>query len=360
MNNRIREVLLERGISQKELAQGIGMSEIGLSKALDGSATLSTISKVASYLGVEASSLIISSKILKAKFGSDKTPLKLGKIEIPCYVLEDGTRVFSGRGLQKAIGYESKSGQWMKSFSNMEGIRDAMYAGELSIYDRLSNPIKFVRNDAGGSQSDTNAYEATLLIDICSAIIDANRAGTFNNERIVFNADVIIRSVAKVGIIALIDEATGYDKEKDRAKDALQKFLSEFLREEASKWVKTFPDSFFEMIYRLNGWTWTTSASRPGYVGQLINDWVYQRIGPMVKQELEVKNPRLPNGRRAKKHHQFLSEIGKEKLGQHLESLGALARAVKYNKHKFVELLNNAYPRPNEQFTFDFDWDDED
>lgn len=359
MKNRIREVLSERGISQKELAQGIGMSEIGLSRALDGSATLATITKVANFLRVEAQSLIVSTKVLKAKFGSDKTPLRFGELEIPCYVLEDGTRAFSGRGLQRAIGYESKSGQWMKSFSNLEGIRDAIHAGELSIADRLANPIKFTRNDAGGSQSTTNAYEATLLIDICSVIIDANRAGVFNDERIVFNADVIIRSVAKVGIIALIDEATGYNKEKDRAKDELQKFLSKFLREEASKWVKTFPDSFFEMIYRLNGWSWTTSASRPGYVGQLINDWVYQRIGPKVKQELEIKNPKLPNGRRAKKHHQFLTEVGKEKLGQHLESLGALARAVKYDKAKFIELLNNAYPRPNEQFTFDFDWEDD-
>ena len=33
-------------------------------------------------------------KILKAKYGSDKTPLRFGELEIPCYVLEDGTRVF--------------------------------------------------------------------------------------------------------------------------------------------------------------------------------------------------------------------------------------------------------------------------
>lgn len=55
-------------------------------------------------------------RLLKSIYGSDKTPLKLGDLEIPCYVLEDGTRVFSGRGVQKAIGYDSKSGQWMKSF----------------------------------------------------------------------------------------------------------------------------------------------------------------------------------------------------------------------------------------------------
>lgn len=62
----------------------------------------------------------------------------------------------------------------------------------------------------------------TILIDLCSIIIDANRSGVFNDMVVVNNADIIIRSVAKVGIIALVDEATGYNKVKERAKDELQ------------------------------------------------------------------------------------------------------------------------------------------
>ena len=97
----------------------------------------------------------------------------------------------------------------------------------------VSNPIKFNRNGAGGSQSITYGYEVTILIDLCSIIIDANRSGVFNDMVVVNNADIIIRSVAKVGIIALVDEATGYNKVKERAKDELQKFLNRFLSEEA-------------------------------------------------------------------------------------------------------------------------------
>ena len=235
-------------------------------------------------------------KLLKAIYGSEKTPLKLGELEIPCYVLEDGTRVFSGRGVQKAIGYENKSGQWMKSFCNIEGLSYYMNAGENSIADRLANPIKFQRVDAGGSQASTNGYEVTLLVDICSAIIDANRAGVFNNENIVRNADIIIRAVAKVGIIALVDEVTGYQNDKDRAKDELQQFLSEFICEEASKWVKTFNDSFFEMIYRMHNWNWTMTHKRPGVVGKWINDIVYERIGPIILSELKRVNPKNEKG----------------------------------------------------------------
>lgn len=43
----------------------------------------------------------MSEKILKALYGSDKTPLSWVNWKFPCYVLEDGTRVFSGREYKK-------------------------------------------------------------------------------------------------------------------------------------------------------------------------------------------------------------------------------------------------------------------
>ena len=85
--------------------------------------------------------------------------------------------------------------------------------GENSVIERINNPIKFKRPGAGGSQSVTYGYEVTILIDICSGIIEANRDGEFDDEIIVRNADIIIRSVAKTGIIALVDEVTAFDKE---------------------------------------------------------------------------------------------------------------------------------------------------
>lgn len=289
-------------------------------------------------------------KLLKSIYGSDKTPLKLGDLEIPCYVLEDGTRVFSGRGVQKAIGYDSKSGQWMKSFCNIKGLSPYFYAGDQSIAERLSNPIKFKRVDAGGSQSDTNGYEVTLLVDICSVIIDANRAGDFDDTKIVRNADIIIRSVAKVGIIALVDEVTGYQQDKDRAKDELQKFLAQFISDEASRWVKTFNDSFFEMIYRMHGWNWTMTHKRPGVVGTWINDIVYERLAPVILTELQKVNPKTDKGTRKDRHHQHLTEeIGRPKLKEHLAAVEALGRASGYNWVRFMQMLNAAFPKQYQQ-----------
>ena len=358
MNNRIKEVLKEKGISQKELAAKIGMSEVGLSKAVNGAASKPTMEKIAEVLGVAFDDLI-DKNTRYAKFGSDKTPLKLGELEIPCYVLDDGTRVFSGRGIQKAIGYESKSGQWMSSFSKLNGLSSYICAGNPSVSDKLSNPIPFTRNAAGGSQSTTNGYEVTILVDICSAIIDANRAGVFNDSLIVRNADIIIRAVAKVGIIALVDEATGYNKEKTRAKDELQKFLDKFLSEEAARWIKVFDDSFFEDLYKMHNWTWTQTSKRPGIVGKWINDIVYERIAPLVLAELDRKNPKNENGNRSKKHHQYLSrEIGLPKLKQHLEAVHAIARISGYDWVSFMHNMDKAYPKQYQQLCIDFDFEE--
>ena len=358
MQNRIKEVLKEKGISQKDLAGMVGMTEVGISKAVNGTASKSTMEKIADVLDVSYEELM-SKDVRYAKYGSDKTPLKLGELEIPCYVLDDGTRVFSGRGIQKAIGYESKSGQWMSSFSKLEGLSPYICAGTNSVFDKLSSPIPFKRNAAGGSQSTTNGYEVTILVDICSAIIDANRAGDFNDTRIVQHADIIIRAVAKVGIIALVDEVTGYNKEKTRAKDELQKFLDKFLSEEAARWVKVFDDVFFEDLYKMHNWTWTQTSKRPGVVGKWINDIVYERIAPLVLTELDKKNPKNENGNRSKKHHQYLSrEVGLPKLKQHLEAVHALSVASKYNWLEFMRLMDAVYPRQYQQLEIDFDFEE--
>lgn len=54
-----------------------------------------------------------------------------------------------------------------------------------------------------GSQPAYNGHEATLFIDICNAIIDLNRAGVLTPSQSVYAkfADIIVRSVAKVGVL---------------------------------------------------------------------------------------------------------------------------------------------------------------
>jgi hypothetical protein len=294
-------------------------------------------------------------KLPKAIYGSDKTPLRLGAIDIPCYVLEDGTRVLSRSGIQKAIGYTGQSGEMLTRFvTKKNGFPDEVVAG-------VSNSIKFVRVDAGGSRPMTNGYEASLLIDICTSIIDLNRAGVLSPKEQIYAefADIIVRAVAKVGIIALIDEVTGY--QEVRGKDVLQDFLTKYIKDEAGKWVKRFPDEFFSNMFDMKGWTWNyASTKKPGVVGRYINDQVYSRLAPFVLEELRRINPVTDKGRRKTKHHVWLTdEIGHPKLQEHFAVLIALQKASGKNWNNYLRMLNRSLPKYGQTMEMDFPDQDE-
>jgi hypothetical protein len=299
--------------------------------------------------------------ILKAEYGSDKTPLKLGDTEVPCYVLEDGTRVLSGRAMQKAIGYEGSSGDWLRNFLKQKAISASISP---DIIAGLGEPIKFMRVDAGGSQPITYGYEATKLIDLCDALIDLKKAGVLKPSQEIYavQAEMIIRSVAKVGIIALVDEVTGY--EKAREKDALQLFLQKFLEDEKGKWVRTFPPEFFEAIFKMKGWTWKqASTKKPQVVGHYINNYVYSRLAPKILGELRHRNPKDDKGNRKGKHPQWINpDFGHPKLKEHLQILTAFARASGFNWLNWNRLVERALPKFNNDGTqiVQLDFPDED
>ena len=253
----------------------------------------------------------------------------------------------------------SKSGSWLSRFIKRSDLLDYFCARDNDIISRIENPIKFTQGGGRDNVLDAYGYEVTLLIDICSAIIDANRAGNYTDEIVVANADIIIRSVAKVGIIALVDEVTGYNKDKNRAKDELQQFLKTIISQEAARWVKTFDDNFFEMLYKLHNWNWSKTNKHPGVVGYWINDIVYERLGPMILTELKKANPKNENGNRKGKLHQYLTpESGHPKLKEHLASVQTLAKACNYNLPKFMQLLDTALPKQYQQMSLLFPEDD--
>ena len=66
--------------------------------------------------------------------------------------------------------------------------------------------------------------------------------------------EILAPALARVGIIALIDEATGYQEIRDR--QALQQILDKYLLKEYAAWAKRFPDEFYKQIFKLRGWEW--------------------------------------------------------------------------------------------------------
>ena len=298
-------------------------------------------------------------KILLAQYGSDKTPLKLGNLELDCYVLEDGTRVFSGRGIQKALGSKSTSGQWLSTYINKGPLANRFSKALSKITERISNPIKFRRNNAGGSQVATNGYDVTLLVDICSAILDADRENIEVDHQIVMNADIIIRSVAKVGIIALVDEATGYQYDRERYE--LQQILKKYISEELLPWTKRFPDVFYKELFRLNGWDFTVKGihNRPGIIGKWTNKIIYEQLPKGVLDELKRKTPKNERGNRTAKFHQHLTlDMGEPELEKQITKVIALFQASD-NMQQFWTMFQKMIDRQNGQLSLPFVFDED-
>jgi len=285
-------------------------------------------------------------KVLVSKYGSPDRPLKIGDIAIPCYVLENEKRVIAHSGMLIALGMSPTSGSGggarrLEQFALSNRINPFISSDLMS---RINQPIKF---RLGGIIA--SGYDATILVDICNAIMDARKAGvlTARQELTAERSEMLVRAFAKTGIIALVDEATGY--QEVREKDALKQFLDKFLLAEEAKWVKTFPDDFFEMIFRMKGWTWHyASTKKPQVVGHYVNDLVYARIAPEVLKELRQKNPSIPGRGRKHKHTQFINvDFGHPKLREHLFSLVALGRASGFNWNNFNRMVQRAFPKFN-------------
>ncbi len=193
-------------------------------------------------------------------------------------------------------------------------------------------------------------YEAHVLADLCQAILDARESGllkTKQEKRYGVACYVLSRAFMKVGIDALVDEATGYQEIRDRL--ALQAILDKYLRKELAAWAKRFPDEFYEQLFRLRNWEWKgMKVNRPQVVAGYTRDLVYERLAPGILKELEVKNPKDDRGRRKHKHHQWLTdEVGHPALAQHLYALVSLMRAAKGWKD-FYQLVQRAFPKKGE------------
>ena len=296
------------------------------------------------------------SKTLKIVAGTPDRPLSIGEISIPCYVLEDETRVLSQRGVfasLKAARGGSKShcegDDELPGFANQKWLKPFL-KGDLVM--AMKNPILFQL-----SGSNAFGYPATMLVELCDAIIEAERKGrtTDRQQQIVTRAMILIRGFATVGIIALIDEATGY--QRIREERSLATILEKFIAKELQSWTKTFPYEFYEQIFRLKGWTGPDGVKRPSVIGRYTNTLVYGRLAPGILEELQKKNPTLPEGGRRQRHHQwFTPEQGHPKLKEHLASVIALMRAAP-NWDAFNRSIRRAFPKTGDQGTLYIDDD---
>lgn len=291
---------------------------------------------------------------------NDKTIKYSGELDIngykiPCFVLKDGMRVLSTTGIQTALGVTENEPEQRSSGRMDEILSSSAVKPHLAIEDE---PSKYIPIECFIGKKKISAYPATILPDMCEALLKARDSGAKLGKRqlnVVAKAELIIRSLAKVGIIALVDEATGYQYERE--KDALQKILKAYIAEELLPWQKTFPDVFYKEIFRLNGWDYTVSNinQRPGVVGTWTNKLIYEQLPLGVLKKLKAETPKSPSGNYTARFFQKLTlDVGNPHLQNQLASVIALMQ-ISDDWKQLTSNFNKMVDRKNGQLELKFE-----
>jgi len=303
----------------------------------------------------------IASKAARARWG-DSLPraIREGKLillgrSIPCAVIEGEIRILNQAGFLRAIGRarSPKAGTGIQTTVDLPFFLQAKVLRPF-ISDDLATSTKPISYLSESGSTETG-YDAKLLTSVADVYLkyrdDCLKRGKPIPEKyqhIIESCDILIRSLAGVAIVALVDEASGY--QEIRPQNALQAYLEKLVAKELAAWVKTFPDEFYENIYKLKNWTWPgMSKNRYSVVAHYTNDLVYERLAPGLRAELEKKNPKNEKGRRTAKNTQWLTaEIGHRMLAQHLYSLTMfqrLAIAQGFGWNRFLKMVDQVHPK---------------
>lgn len=302
----------------------------------------------------------IAQKAAQARWGGGakieviaEGPVSLGGQEVPAFVLSDETRVLARAAFVRAIGRQGKVKGGRKYDQELQ-IPVFLAAQNLKPFitseiERNSRPIVFSWNG-----TEMIGYKAEFLLDVCNVFLDAERLGALrrNQTHIAHQCRVLQRSFAKLGVVGLVDEATGY--QRLRSHDALSRLLEQYVEKEIQQWVKTFPDAFYEQLFRLRELDPGENTNRPAYFGHLTNDIVYDRIAPKLREELKNTVPKNSSGRPKHHLHRHLTpDLGHPKLREHIASVVTIMR-LSTGWEDFRQKLDAIHPKWNDTMKFDF------
>lgn len=318
----------------------------------------------------EISGLAIAARNAKAalpkliKKGDD---LNLGGVAIPCAVIEgpDGepVRVISENGITNALlGSRSGASKRLKKRAEDDG------GPHVPLFLAPSQLKPFIDKHLGDGPLDAieyvdggrvvRAYKAELLPAVCDVWLDARQMGALQKQQLpkAQQAEVLTRGLARVGIVALVDEATGF--QRDRAKDALAKILEAFVAKEIQPYLKTFPADYYENLFRLYQLNYPPEGNkswRPAFFGHITNDVVYSRLAPELLPELKRMASKAE--KRARLHQWLTQEAGHPKLREHLSSIVTIMKLSK-TPDDFKRNVNAIHPRFGDTKEIDFNTGD--
>lgn len=262
--------------------------------------------------------------------------------DLPCYVLDNGQRLFRLSNLTNAL-REKEHGKF-GNYLNAKNIRKYLPSRLRPLNDEANDRVPQGITYFEFKGKIEKGYDCEDFMEVCSAFVNAWMSGEELSEAqqvMAYNSNKFIMATAKVGVVALVDEVTGY--QIHRKANELQYKLKYFLAEDYRGWEKTFPDELWFEFGRLTNWKGSLKL-RPKYWGKLVNELIYDNLDQDVANYLRENKPPKQTG---KKYFQWLNEeygvkelnnqiwmiIGMAKICNNMQELKKMAKE-KFSKDK--------------------------
>lgn len=277
-----------------------------------------------------------------------KGSLHIADMTFNCCVLDDGRRLISESDIQEKLG--GTGGKLRKIRKEIEedvGGPMPLFLASKSLIPLVNKefspgdltPVEY--NDGGRSFF---GYQAEILPKVCEIWLEARDSGILQAQQLpkAKKAEILIRGFARVGIVALIDEATGY--QKDRERDALAKILEAYVAKELQPYIKTFDADFYQEMFRLRGLPYPPEKVnfRPQYFGILTNNIVYDRLGPGIKDALKKEAKKVEKPHKLFQH--LTADYGRQELIKHIGLCIGLMK-ISSNWEDFIKHLDMVKPK---------------
>lgn len=285
--------------------------------------------------------------------------VRIGEALIPCAVLNTGQRVLTEHGITTAMGSRSGASKRRKKASSESGPPVPIFLAPQNLVPFISKdftdgPLRPIHYRQG--KQVFVGYDARVLRAICEVWLEARRAGKLQEQQMerAYKAELLIRGLADIGIISLVDEATGYQEQRE--KDELQSILAAYLSPTLLPWAERFPIDFFKEMFRVWGWPWPVGEAGtykgplgPRYAGKLIKQVIYGNLPVGVLEEVERRNPRDEKWQRRDRTGQHLTkDVGHPLVDKLVSAVGTLF-TISDNKEEFWRHYHRRFPKAGDQ-----------
>jgi hypothetical protein len=281
--------------------------------------------------------------------------INLGPVIVKCAVLENKQRVISQREVVKAITGHAKGGldRYLQPQNLQPYIPEKFKSQSL---DQAT--LKYISLNGKTGQ----CFSATDIVDFLDMYLQARKDGALlsNQTHLADQAEMIMRSLAKTGIIALIDEATGYEKIKETGE--LIKFFKEaMVREMASDKIREFEKrGLFDGLYKMYNIPRKKDKQwqHPPFFGNFFIKYIYKPLDVIITDgKVQTKGIMHKLLQQQKNLHsgstlyQFITEIGEPQFFEHLSIISSFM-IIANNKRQFDILFEKKFGTSMQQSLF--------